>query len=301
MRLIPRAALAGLMLCGGCTSETLAPDDYAGEPLAVLELFDREGLLLGDEQIAIGLHWLVDRELPVEIERLVPHPDRARGPIDAPLFNLTLYSPPPDAALLDYGTGAPVAIGLAVAWRDADGDRIRDTDEPAYLTTAYNAIIYSPEALDADASPTGRPMSAGYGFVNLPLPCGPLPPTTPGDCGVPLGALCEADTDCGPGACIELGSGVLSSQRCVVLEPPADGCRPGDGILDYYGVPQEGVEGRYLPYCTADADCPGDQICAPGGQYCGGPVPYLSDRLTPLRICLADPLPPPPPPRPPRP
>lgn len=284
------AVLIGAALTA-CTSDSLAPPEYEGDPIAVLELFDREGLIIGDDTIAIGVYWLADRELPIDVDRLAPHPDRPRGPIDGALFPMAFYSPPPERALLDYGTGAPVAIGFAVAWHDVDGDRERDVGEPPMLTNAYNPFFYTPTALTAEQSPTGFAMPAGFDFVNLPLPCGPPPETTPGDCGVPLGALCETDDDCGPGVCAAIGSGVLESLRCVVEEPPADGCRPGDGILDYFGRPQDGVEGHYLPFCASDDDCPEAQICSPGGRFCGGPVPYLSDQLTPLRACVTDPLP----------
>lgn len=287
-RLIPTLALSALAaLAPACgADDVLVPGDYRGEPLTVFEMFDRSSLLVGDPTIRVGLFWVAEHVVPLDPDALVQHGDAPRGAIDETRFTFPIYAPPPAELLTTFGTDAPVALGWLLAWRD-DGDGLRGADEPPIEGSGALAVVYTPERLSAARSPVGYALEAGFHIARMPLPCRSLPPPSEGDCGVPLGQLCTADADCGAGVCHQVGpEPSISIRRCVVVEPPGDGCRPARGRL-VHGPPNDpsGVRAYYLPACAGDDDCV-DQTCGVAGRYCGAPDPFLqADLIVSPGIC----------------
>src|SRR6185436_11782560 len=166
--------------------------------------------------------------------------------------------------LMAHGPGG-ADLGYAVAriavYRDGNSNLRRDPGEPLVGIDAPAAYLYAPAPLPAGRAPTNGALPAGFSAVLLPQSCGDPPPgpTTPGDCGVPLGARCRGDADCGPdGSCLDQTNLAWPVGYCVVLEPPRAGCRPGDGV--FYHRPMFAPRlssdwAAWLKACRSDDDC----------------------------------------------
>lgn len=279
-------SLLGASALAACTDGGLAPPAFRGAPLGTVEVVDRSGEVATDPQMVAGVFWVLDPGRRPEFDALLPHPERARGSIGESVFEVSLYSPPPAEALLDLGHGDPVALGVVALWRDVDGDGARGPDEPPVHLSRNWAVVYSPTAQPADRSPAWRPLAAGLNVAGMPLRCGPPLPRDTADCGVPLGAPCTTDADCGAGSCIDTGPPLFEMYRCVVIEPPPDGCRPAEG--GFVARRMIGQNGYYLPTCARDRDCPSDLTCTAPFGVCGGPPTVLDGPLLLDTLCVGD-------------
>lgn len=263
MRRIAAIALPGLLM--GC-GDPLVDPQYRGTPLAsVILKADWSGSGAPDSaDLRAALFFSPQAADVVDLERLTEH--RASSVAIAALpsavtMNLFAW---PDAALLVHdaaGAALGYGVGRVLVYRDLSGDGRRQPGEPFVGHEPPMALLYAPAALPAGAAPTSGALPAGLSSVYLPQRCGrgvPLP-SQPGDCGVPLGAKCVTDGDCGfGGACLKETKMPWRGGYCTVPEPPPRGCRPGAAAylpVPRYGLIPAGVAGYYLRPCQQDSDC----------------------------------------------
>lgn len=263
-----------LALSVACTAGGLGDAAFRGAPIATLPMLLFEPPPA--ERTALAVFW-ADRIAEVaDGGQFFEHLGSAihlTG--EETVFSFPLFEPPPAHLIHDGPQGARIAVGVVAGYVDADGDLRHDPGERLIGSVDPMILVFLPEAVDATRSPTGLPLPAGYHGLHSPLLCEPFPAVTPGDCGVPLGALCDSDAECGTGTCqTEMGIDRRTRGACVIHEPPADGCRPSDGRLRLR--PRRGpggIIGDWVLQCAVDADCPraeGDRtvFCLPSNGIC---------------------------------
>jgi hypothetical protein len=250
--------LAVLALFTARCGDPLVPDGYRGEPL-----FELEGQLVSLTELGplaegtprVGLFWSPTgdtREAPAQLV------EQRSATIDVTFpaaFKVRLFESPPPAA---FAARAELAVGVLLVYLDADengrfdpaGDRLLGGDD-------RGAVLFAPAALGAEASPTGRPLQAGFTYVRLPLPCAPpeaLPPSGGERCGVDLGAACAVNADCGEGGlCIkDLDGWRFPGGYCV---QPEGSCTPARGVLLELERDDGSRATWWFAGCVDDADC----------------------------------------------
>lgn len=183
-------------------------------------------------------------------------------------FVLNIFEPPGPEHMFKSpdGSDAGYALGHIFVYQDQNGDGRYTAGERVLGSEQAKAILYVPAPLPANRNPTGSALPAGFLKVIVPQSCGfaPPPPTDPGTCGVPLGARCSLNADCGQsGLCLSQAKEFWIAGYCIVPDPTPSGCRPARSV--YLQAIQAspgpmGVVGYYLRPCTQDADCvrPGD-------------------------------------------
>ena len=225
-------------------------------------------------------------------EKWVEHPGTT-FPVVAPSDNQLEVFEPPGADLMAHssdGASLGYAFGRLLVYADTSGDGRRQPGEPFLGIDPPPAYLYVPSALSADRTPTHGALAPGFSWITLPQPCGdPAPgPRTPGNCGVPLGAACIVDGDCGGGRCLKETKVPWPAGYCTIVEPPAKGCRPGDGVYmrrQQFSPAPPGAQGFWLKRCATSADCvrlDRDKqlyVCDPGLLAC---VPALANGVIPV-------------------
>ena len=299
-------AAAASLLALGC-GDPLVDAGYRGEPLAQLQgevSWAGDGTAPDAGLVRAALFFAPD------LQTVDPAAwTEARG-TSAPVhgipsaFDLDIFAFP--AAALDVrDAGAAYAVGRLLVYTDANANGHYDPDEPLLGIEPPAAWLYAPEAVDAAHSPTGRALPPGLSHIIVPQRCvAPPEPTTPGDCGVPLGERCSVDGDCGAnGRCLKETKMPWRAGYCIVAEPvPDGGCRPGAGVFEgapRYSLTPPDITGFWLRRCEADADCvrPQDRdqglytcdlglgACVPLGPGIGVP---LGGRLEVESFCASD-------------
>lgn len=295
-----RAALALLLCAAGC-GDPLLDERFRGAPrwtfradvLSATPGTEVPGRLRAAFFFAPDLHGLDPdgwRELTA-----------SAIPVTAPSYNVLHVFEPPGPDLLVAGTDYGVARLLV--YDDADGSGRREAGEPIVALQGVVGWVYNGGPLDGAHTHSGRPLEAGFRHVFLPQSCGEPPPgpTTPGTCGVPLGAACLNDIDCRGGVCLESLGLPVPGGYCVVPEPPPRGCRPADAVYlrrppFIPGAPM--TKGYWVRPCTADADCrrPGDPddlryACDAGLRAClpsDAPVLVAGSAIRIAPFCAGD-------------
>ncbi|MCB9522430.1 MAG: hypothetical protein H6702_03500 [Myxococcales bacterium] len=207
---------------------------------------------------------------------LYAHPELALThppgePAERPRWGLFVVTEGAEAAALVPGTGrdfvpsfgplrvfarpAPAqrpggyAVLALLAWDDQDGDGARGAAEPE-LGGTRTGLLYAHRDLAPGDTPWARAIPAGYHLLTLPPPCAAAI-RGDGDCGVPLGAPCSGDEDCGGGQCADENP-FWRTGYCVL---PADAaCRPADGVRVVFRRGGQAA-GYWLRACQAAADC----------------------------------------------
>jgi hypothetical protein len=243
-----------LLLAGAAVAcgDPLADHRYRGDPLMRLQ-GDAAPRPEEDDfiNLRVALFWMAGGPYDGDVEQMVEDPGAARElPRPGP-WAINVFDPPPAAALVD---GGGYGIARLLVYRDRDHSGRRETGEPFLGAAAPEALLYAPRALGGARSPTRRDLPAGFHQAMLPLLCGEAapPPGDAIDCGVPLGAACDGDGDCGTGGvCVKRLPAPVVNGACVL---PAGGCRPAGGA--YFPTRWVGsFPGVYLKACRADADC----------------------------------------------
>ncbi|MFY0528967.1 hypothetical protein ACN28I_39365 [Archangium gephyra] len=252
--------LAGAALACG---ETLVDETYSGTPLftvrgkvvAPADYVDEE-----DAEVFLALLW--SRGDAEKGDRLVEQPGTVHRTAFFRSYVLHLFDEPGSEHFFTTPSGARYAIGRLAGFQDENGNGRRDASEP-FGGFSPQAVLRAPEALSARDSPTGTPLSAGWHIVSTPLACppatGPQPapdPTAPvadGECGVPLGAGCKRDSDCGGGVCVLNFIGEWNGGACLIPEPPPNGCRQRGSVL-LRGSASD-TRAYWIPACSTSEDC----------------------------------------------
>lgn len=251
--------LAGAALACG---DTLVDETYSGAPVftvrgrvvAPSDYVDEE-----DAEIFLAVLW--SQGGAERADRLVEQPGTTRRTAFFRSFEMPLFDQPGSEHLYTTPSGARYAIGRLAGFHDDNGNGRRDASEP-FMGYSQQALLHAPEALPARDSPTGAPLKAGWHIVSTPLMCqsagpqpapGPVDPVADGECGVPLGAGCKKDADCGGGVCVTNFLGEWAGGACLIPEPPPNGCRQRGSVL--LRAPAPNPQAYWIKACTVSEDC----------------------------------------------
>jgi hypothetical protein len=246
--------LAGAALACG---ETLVDETYSGTPL-----FSLRGKVVApsdyvdEEDAEVFLMVLWSPGGAANAGRLVPQPGTTRRMEFFRSFEMHLFDEPGPELLYTTPSGARYGIARLGAFRDANGNGRKDDSEP-FVGYSQNALIRVLEDLSGGHSPTGAPLVAGWYLVSSPMMCPssirPPAPVANGECGVPLGAGCKKDSDCGGGVCVLNFVGEWGGGSCLIPEPPPNGCRQKGSVL--LRAPAPDTTAYWIKACTVTEDC----------------------------------------------
>lgn len=208
-------------------------------------------------------------------------------------FEINVFDPPPDVAWTSPTAGYRVALVLIYEDVDADGRLTFDGTETTELRggAQNQAVLWAERSLGSAESPTGNALLPGYHAVHLPMPCAVIaPPTRGADCGVPLGAACTDDTNCGTGGrCLTQDAQTFWPGGYCIAPALVGGCEPNEGVLRRTRV--DGTEAAFWHRrCETAADCRADAgyTCLDDACYPGAPAALVLDRnLVPAALCAA--------------
>ncbi len=254
------AAALSAALCCSC-GDALVDNAYRGTIL-----FNFTGNVMGatdavdsGEPIRIAVFWSSKGLRTMGTENLVEQPAAAQQAIIPFSFTLNLFDTPPAAQIYKPQEGGAFAIGQLFGYPDRNHNGQRDLDEPIVAASSSRALLYAPEALALEKSPTGLPVPAGYHLIFASIPCGPrpqMPPPAPtsGGCPASLGQPCSTDAQCAPGVCIRDFLAPWPLGGCGLSDPPPADC----GSPQVARVAQPGpapTPTYWVKSCTTDADC----------------------------------------------
>lgn len=178
-------------------------------------------------ELSVAVFWVTGGEAPGAQNVLTEQPGTALRAEFYRSFELKLYDEPEGPSLLRTSSGARYGVARLGAYRDENGNGVRDEAEPLLGLSNGRLLLRVPEALTARESPTGAHLAAGWYVVSAPLSCpaagaSPAPggtsePVADGDRGVPLGATCRSDAECGAGVCVREFMGPWPGGACDAL------------------------------------------------------------------------------------
>lgn len=257
-------ALAGMTLACG---DSLVDAAYSGTPVfaltgSVTGSADQVGV--NHPEVTLAVFWLPHGPAPDAREVRIEQPGTAvRAEYFRP-FTMKLFDEPRAEYLFTTASGARYGAAWIGAYVDTNGNGRKDAAEPIIGSSQGRVLIRAPEALRAEDSPTGAPLAAGWYVISMPLDCprpdgstadgASPPPVADGDCGVPIGAICKSDLDCGAGVCVHDFISPWPSGACAIPEPPRDGCRQRGSVLVDDPVNPEGKK-FWFKSCEVTADC----------------------------------------------
>ena len=160
-RLAPVCLAAGALACG----DTLVDSSYSGTPL-----FTLQGVVAGPSEVisdpetlvTTAMFWSPQGVMARGYDELVEQRGTASAaPIPRP-YVMNLFDVPGSQHLYTAPSGARYAIGRVVAYVDTNRNGWRAPSEPIARASQGYAVLYAPQALRAEDSPTGRPLAAGW-------------------------------------------------------------------------------------------------------------------------------------------
>lgn len=281
-------ALLALTACG----DALVTYDYQGEPLLSVSgrIGDFRYAADDEETLRASVFWWQDDRPQPDVTELVEQEGVATKVTFPATFEINVFTPPPLEAL---DTTRPFQIGTVLVYADVDQDGLLSEGELRGGATMF-AIVFAPNPIPAARSPSGEALPRGYSIVRLPLPCGmQLELEPPGEqCGVPLGAACDEDGDCGAGWCLLADDFVEYPGGMCVLDFSRSGCVPSNAVVDVLFFEDEFVERDvYLPMCGKQSDCREGYECLLAMGACVPLEPFFVDlfpSFEPMPFCLAD-------------
>ncbi|MBI2566148.1 MAG: hypothetical protein HYV63_03820 [Candidatus Schekmanbacteria bacterium] len=260
------AAAAVLALALGSCGDALVEHGYRGEPLFTFvgQIRSFGEIQVGDWPIRASLFWSRTGRSDEAMDALIEQRSVTVGVTFPSAFTVNVFEPPPPE--LGADALSPYAVGLVLAYQDVDGnDAYTPGQDPEELLggATESAVLWVPQELAADESPTGRDLAAGFSIVHLPLPCGAFEPASgdaEDDCGVALGSACQSDADCGDaGVCLSAPDWSTFRNGYCVLPETVGGCAPLHGsLIGLFGLDSFGFEigsWYWFRVCTDDAEC----------------------------------------------
>lgn len=283
--LLPGVALSLTTSCG----DPLIEQGFRGEPMLTFEgqIGTSNADSTSGEGLRAALFWSPAGDTALTAD-LVEQPSLSVAVAFPGTFQINVFEPPPAVAWRDPAALWRVALVLLSQDADANGRfSLRELRGGA----RNQAVLWAERALTAAESPTGTALEAGYHAVRLPMPCAVVAaPTDGGDCGVPLGAACEADTDCGDaGVCLTRDLQTFWPGGYCVQRAVSGGCTPAAGVLRRTSVAE--AEGSYWHRrCESPADCRVDAgyRCLDDACFPGEPALLVLDpRMKPGPLCAS--------------
>ncbi len=267
MTAMPTQRALGLLLASALAAacgDPLAGQAFRGDPIWSTEVSVLSGTASGVDggaNLRLAFFFSPDPENldPTTWTELLASSRPVATPSDD---TLNVFEEPSPELLVRGADGGSLGYGLArlVIYDDENGDgRYQPGETLAAVQTAVT-YLYAPAPVAAGAGPVDGAIPAGITLVSVPQACGAPPPgpTTPGDCGVPLGGRCFMPSDCPSGTCLLQTKLPWPSGYCTVEDTADTTCRPGDGVFfhapEYAPIP-DGVNGYWLRKCTQDQDC----------------------------------------------
>ena len=253
--LVPVCLAMGGLACG----DTLVDSAYSGAPRFTLQGVvggTSDALPDSESLVTTAMFWSPQGPMARNYDELVEQPGTASAGQASRPYVMNLFDEPGSQHLYTAPSGARYALGRVVAYIDTNRNGRLDPSEQILGASQGFAVLYAPQALAAEDSPTGRALAAGWQSFMLPLPCpgapGPGPAPVPdGDCGVPLGDPCDTDADCNGGVCLPELLIPLPQRMCAIPEPPPNGCRQRGSVLIRRGPGRD----VWIQGCASSSDC----------------------------------------------
>ena len=263
---------------------TLVDDRYRGRPLMTFttEFLNADPTIFEPARGRLRFSMFyasrgLQRTVPPE--ELIEH-EATSVILDPPnTLTWTIYDVPEARHFTTTRSGKSYAVGIPFAYVDLNDNGRRDLDERLVGEAPVAAFIHAPVSLDPDESPTGRPFeSSTLALVARPMWCTRRPPEPAErqDCGVPLGASCTENTECGAGVCLRGDPWPWPFGRCAL--PVSSGCAPMNAHV--WRNHRDRTQSYWLESCASDADCrPSNYRCDAASSVCL-PLANLGVRLT---------------------
>ena len=285
-------------LCGAGCGDAQRDARYRGVPLASFKIgLQRAGSSAdGATTLQMALFYSPQGPAVTDPEQLVEHSgSTVQVPALAPtVLNVFELPRPEHMVRLPDGSLDGYALGRVLVYSDDNRDGLHTPGEPFVGIAATLAFLYLPQALPAERSPTGHFLAAGFTSLYVPQACGKIPPVAmgPGNCGVPIGAGCQVDSDCSGGLCLHATNLPWPAGYCTIADNPQTTCRPAGYVfvnrLQNSLTPVSAKNGFYLAPCQVDLDCArsaGDLTfrCDPGLLGC---VPNVGDLVAKVGVAV---------------
>ncbi len=252
-----------LMFLAASCGSPLVDGTYRGEPL-----FHFEGIIFsvledipeeGKTKVALG--WSRTEPDHFDLDLLSIQDSLSTHVRFPSVFEINVFYPPEPSFLDSLDT--PWALAYLLVFEDHNGNGDLDDDE--FIGGApEQALLYAPNHLAPNASPTGQLLPAGFHLVPMPMPCESLPDLSGQDCGVELGRSCTSSTDCGSGTCLREMDGLeFPGGYCsLAIDFSPSGCIPHGGIEIFVGIHYT-EEAWWAKGCISNDDCRVDE-----GYWC---------------------------------
>ncbi len=174
------------------------------------------------------------------------------------LLDWNLFDAPLPAQIATSPSGARYAIGYLFLYRDYDSDGVFGDGDKLVGSSTGRAVLYAPQALAATDWPGHMAVPAGYHLISLPLHCNAMQarPAGNGSCGVPLGASCTGNGDCGDGGVCEVTDPYPWPGGDCVLPAAPGSCAPaGATIFGFRSTVTNQNTQIWVPACAEPGDC----------------------------------------------
>jgi hypothetical protein len=270
-----------LALVAGC-GDALVTKEYRGDPVFTIEgrITDVRYEFEAGEQLQASVFWSLESDTTVDPAQLVEQTSVAVRVTFPAAFKINIFDPP-DPVLVN--STRPYWAGQIMVYEDEDGNA-RFSPGELRGGASYSALLYATRELAKEDSPTGQALPEGFTIVNLPLPCEPIeapPPVGGDDCGVPIGAPCASDADCGSGVCLD-SDGYITFPGGYCSLSDQGGCVPANSQVGYFYIPPEtplevDIPGFFYQGCATNQECRDGYECFVYANACLPKLPVFID------------------------
>ncbi len=242
--------------------DPLVGPDYSGEPL--LSFYGQiRNIAWGEEPLSgaplrLSLFWSPTGKTDAPLSELIEDRSVTVGVSFPSTFEIHVFQPP-ETNWLHTSTKATYGVAAILVYEDPTQVGRYVHGQSRLVGGASNwTILYAPQRLSADQSPTNSRISGGMHLVKAPQPCDDevydfdLGSDT--ICGVTLGVACNDQAPCAPGGvCLtELSGTILPGGYCGVRYDLTAKCQPEIGSLEWSA---EHNDLFWVKPCNDTTDC----------------------------------------------
>lgn len=246
-------AISAVFTAGSGCGDGLVNGEYRGEPLFRFQgvIFSIMDQLPEESSIRVAIAW-IPRAKGLSFDDGVIEQNSVSMTIRFPsLLEVNIFHPPQPEA---FGDKKEYAWGYIIVYEDWN-DNQRFEPEELLGGSPWRGILYAPQDVPQDRSPTGGILPKGFSLLHLPFECGQERWKSEQECGVPLGAPCSANSDCNAssgGLCVDYVQSIDFPGGYCTMEAREGGCIPKDG----YPVQFPDIDYEYwMKRCTRNSDC----------------------------------------------